>query len=218
MYQNNNLSFKQPPASQAAKEKAIKNRAARGGTEGDNDKVPCTSKFHFSKGKYGNVVLAWHGVLIQKAKANFSEICVQARGIFGATDVGNGSQLSQTVDPEISIRVGLDSESDSDEAGARGNNAEDGDDEDPGFQDHDDDSDKGEDLRDDADEVDEDLQDHDDDNNLKVYEDDQNTGINHGNDGDGDDVDGGNNGNGVDSGGPSRRGGRRSSRGGRKLE
>jgi hypothetical protein len=229
VYKNDNLSFKQPPISQAAKEKATRNRAARGGTEGDNDKIPCTSKFHFSKGKYGNVVLAWHGVLIQKAKANFTDICAQARSIFRATDVGKGSQVAQTFDPEIRTRVGLDSESESDKADE--DNADDRDDEDPQVQDHDDDKDDedlqdrdddkdDEDLQDrDDDKDDEDLQDHDHDNNnnLKDHEDDRNRDTQavsyHGNDGN-DDVDGGNDGNEeVDRGGPSRR---RSSRGSRK--
>jgi hypothetical protein len=95
----------------------MKNRAARGGLEGDNDKAPSSSKFHFSKGKYGNVVLAWHGVLIQKAKANFPDICAQARKIFGVTDVkiGNDDQRAQNVNPEVRTRVGLDSESESEE-------------------------------------------------------------------------------------------------------
>ena len=128
MYQNGNLSIKQPPVSQAAKEKAIKNRAARGGSEGENDKTPCTSKFHFSKGKYGNVVLAWHGVLVQKAKATFPDICARACKIFGATDVGIGNQRTQTVDPEIKTRVGLESESESEGEGE--DDANDGDDED----------------------------------------------------------------------------------------
>src|ERR1700678_1333648 len=81
--------------------------------EGDNDKVPCTSKFHFSKGKYGNVVLAWHGVLVQKAK-NISDICAQARNIFRSTDVVGKGQVEQTVDQEVTTRVGLCSESESD--------------------------------------------------------------------------------------------------------
>jgi hypothetical protein len=77
--------------------------------------VPSTSKFHFSKGKYGNVVLAWHGALIQKAKANFADICVQARKIFGVADIGIGSdnQQAQNANPEVRTRVGLDSESES---------------------------------------------------------------------------------------------------------
>jgi hypothetical protein len=94
----------------------MKNRAKRGGSEGDNDKVPSTSKFHFSKGKYGNVVLAWHGVLIQKAEANFPDICAQARKILGAADVEIGKNDNQRVlnaNPEVRTRVGLDSESES---------------------------------------------------------------------------------------------------------
>jgi hypothetical protein len=108
----------------------MKNRVARGGSEGDNDKAPSTSKFHFSKGKYGNVVSAWHGVLIQKAKANFPDICTQARAIFGVTDVGigNDNQRAQNVNPEVRTRVGLDSEDESEDE----NNANDGDDEDRG--------------------------------------------------------------------------------------
>ena len=93
----------------------MKNRAARGGpAEAETDKVPCTSKFHFSKGKYGHIVLAWHGVLIQKAKANFPDICAQARKISGATndEAGNGNQVAH-IDPKIRTRVGLDSESES---------------------------------------------------------------------------------------------------------
>ena len=74
----------------AAKERGMKNRASRGVSEVENDKGPCTSsKFHFSKGKYGNIVLAWHGVLIRKAKANFQDICAEARKIYGVTDDGN---------------------------------------------------------------------------------------------------------------------------------
>ena len=104
----------------------MKNRAARGGSEGDNDKAPSTSKFHFSKGKYGNIVLAWHGVLVQKAEANFLDICAQARKIFGVTDVekGNDNRRAQNVNPEVRTRVGLESESESEEA-----NDSDGDDE-----------------------------------------------------------------------------------------
>ena len=96
----------------------MKNRAARGGSEGDNDKVPSTSKFHFSKGKYGNIVLAWHGVLIQKAKANFPDICAQARKILGATDLEigkNDNERALNVNSEVRTRVGLDSESESEE-------------------------------------------------------------------------------------------------------
>jgi hypothetical protein len=95
----------------------MRNRAARGGSEGENDKAPSTSKFHFSKGKYGNVVLAWHGVLVQKAKANFPDICAQARKIFGVVDleIGNDNQRAQNINPEIRTRVGLDSESESEE-------------------------------------------------------------------------------------------------------
>jgi hypothetical protein len=115
---------------------------------------------------------------------------VQARNIFRATDVvGKGSQLAQTVDPEIRTRVGLDSESESDKA--------------------------GEDL--DADDEDnEDLQDHGSGNNLKPedHEDDQNNGSYHGNDSDRNedhaDASGGNED--VDRGGPSRHGGHRRSR------
>ena len=95
----------------------MKNRATRGGSEGDSDKLPSTSKFHFSKGKYGNVVFAWHGALIQKAEANFADICAQAqaRKIFGVADVGIGSdsQRAQNANPEVRTRVGLDSESES---------------------------------------------------------------------------------------------------------
>jgi len=91
---------------------------AKGGSEAqaESDKVPCsTSKFHFSKGKYGNIVLAWHGVLMQKAEASFPNICTEARKVFGVTDLekGNGNQLSQSADPEIRNRVGLDSEPES---------------------------------------------------------------------------------------------------------
>jgi hypothetical protein len=80
--------------------------------------VPSTSKFHFSKGKYGNVVLAWHGVIIQKAKS-LANICVQARKIFGVADVGigNDNQRAQNTNPEVMTRVGLDSESESEEEG-----------------------------------------------------------------------------------------------------
>ena len=82
--------------------------------------APSTSKFHFSKGNYGNVMLAWHGVLICKAESNFWDICTQACKIFGVNDkVENGNQLA---DPEIRTCVGLDSEEDGD--------ANDGDDED----------------------------------------------------------------------------------------
>jgi hypothetical protein len=197
VYKNDNLSIKQPPVSQAAKEKAVKSRAARGhgGTEGDNDKVPCTSKFHFSKGKYGNVVLAWHGVLVQKAK-NFSDICAQARNIFRATDVVGKGQLTQTVDPEIRTRVGLDSESESDR--------DKGDDEDEDLQDYvvgdDDNNWKGKDREDDG------LENTQAGTNS-YYDNDGDDDVDGGNDGD-DDVDGGNDGNEevqVDCGGPSRR-------------
>ena len=100
----------------------MNNRAARGILEVENNKGPCTSsKFHFSKGKYGNIVLAWHSVLIRKAKANFQDICAEAQKIYGVTDDGN--QLAQ-VDPEIRTCVGLDSESegasDNDSAGNEG--------------------------------------------------------------------------------------------------
>jgi hypothetical protein len=92
--------------------------------------VPSTSKFHFSKGKYGNVVLAWHGVIIQKAKASFADICAQARKIFGVADVGigNDNQRAQNANPEVSTRVGLDSESESEEEGEAndGDNADHG--------------------------------------------------------------------------------------------
>jgi hypothetical protein len=127
-YEDGTLSIKQPPVSQAAREKAMKSKAARGVLEGENDKLPCTSKFHFSKGKYGNVVLAWHGVFVHKAKANLPNICAQARKIFGVKDdveVGNGG-----VDPEVRIRVGLDSESES--GGDDGDVEDHGDDEDHG--------------------------------------------------------------------------------------
>lgn len=114
MYENGALSLKQPPITQAAKERAMKNRVARGGPEAETDKVPATSKFHFSKGKYGHIVLAWHGVLIQKAKANFPDICAQARKIFGATndETGNSNQVAH-IDPEVRTRVGLESEPES---------------------------------------------------------------------------------------------------------
>lgn len=115
----------------------MKNRAARGGSEGDNEKAPSTSKFHFSKGKYGNVVLAWHGVLIQKAKANFPDICAQARKHLGVTDVeiGDDNQRAQYVNPEVRTRVGLDSESESEEE----DNTNDGGHEDHGDDDSEDD-------------------------------------------------------------------------------
>jgi len=134
VYENGTLSIKQPPISQAAKERAMKNRAARGGSEGEIDKVPCTSKFHFSKGKYGNIVLAWHGVLMKKAEANLPNICAQARKIFGVTDfeTGNGNQLARTVDPEIRTRVGLDSESESGGEDSDEDRGNDGDEEDHG--------------------------------------------------------------------------------------
>jgi hypothetical protein len=130
-YVNGSLSIKQPPVSQAAKEKAMKNRAARG-SEVENDKAPCTSKFHFSKGKYGHIVHAWHGVLIQKAEANLLDICAQARKIIGAMDFGMGIGNQLVVDPEIRARVGLDSEPESDSEGNDEDNAgddNDGDDE-----------------------------------------------------------------------------------------
>ena len=93
----------------------MKNRAARGVSEGENNKGPCTSsKFHFSKGKYGNIVLAWHGVLIRKAKANFRDICAEAQKIYGVTDGGNQPAQAQ-VDLEIRTRVSLDSESEGDD-------------------------------------------------------------------------------------------------------
>ena len=130
----------------------MKNRAARGGSEGDNDKAPSTSKFHFSKGKYGNIMLAWHGVLVQKAKTNFPDICAQARTIFGVTDVGigNDNHRAQNVNPEVSTRVGLDSESESEEEN-------DGDDEEHGNSDNDRNSDAdyyGGDRNNDSDDVD----------------------------------------------------------------
>ena len=112
----------------------MKNKAARGGSEGDNNKAPSTSKFHFSKGKYGNIVLAWHGVLVQKAEANFLDICAQARKIFGVTDVekGNDNRRAQNVNPEVRTRVGLESESEEandsdgdDEEHVNGNNKDD---------------------------------------------------------------------------------------------
>jgi hypothetical protein len=93
----------------------MKSRVSRGGSEGENDKVPCTSKFHFSKGKYGNIVLAWHGVLIQKADANFLDICAQARKIFGAKDIDASGLQVENINPEIRTRVGLDSESEGEE-------------------------------------------------------------------------------------------------------
>jgi hypothetical protein len=92
--------------------------------------VPSTSRFHFSKGKYGNVALAWHGALTQKAKANFADICAQARKIFGVAGggIGNDDQQAQNTNPEVRTRVGLDSESES-EGENKGN---DGDNEDHG--------------------------------------------------------------------------------------
>lgn len=82
--------------------------------ENEIDKVPCTSRFHFSKGKYGNIVLAWHGVLVQKAEPNFPDICAQARQIFGIANAeGNSNHLARDIDPEIRTRVGLDSEPES---------------------------------------------------------------------------------------------------------
>ena len=65
----------------------MKNRAARDGSEGDNDKATSTFRFHFSKGNYSNIVLAWHSILIQKAKANLPSICAQACKALGVTDV-----------------------------------------------------------------------------------------------------------------------------------
>lgn len=191
VYKNDNLSIKQPPVSQAAKEKAVKSRAARGhgGMEGDNDKVPCTSKFHFSKGKYGNVVLAWHGVLVQKAK-NISDICAQARNIFRSTDVVGKGQLTQTVDPEIRTRVGLDSESESDH--------DKGDDEDEDLQDcavRDDDNNwnwKGKDR-----ELEDDRLGNTQAGTNRYYDNDGNDDVDDGNDGNEEDQ--------VDCGGPSRR-------------
>ena len=91
----------------------MKNRAARG-VSVDNDKVPSSSKFHFSKGNYGNIVLAWHSVLIRKAQANFPDICVEARKAFGAMDVEIWND-NQRLNPEVRTCVGLDSESESGE-------------------------------------------------------------------------------------------------------
>ena len=56
--------------------------------------MPSTSRFHFSKGNYSNIVLAWHGILIQKAKVNLPSICAQACKALGVTDVeiGNDKQ------------------------------------------------------------------------------------------------------------------------------
>ena len=165
----------------------MRNRTARVGSEGDNDKAPTTSKFHFSKGKYGNVVLAWHGVLIQKAKANFPDICAQARKICGAMDVemGNDNQRGQNTNPEIRTRVGLDSESESEEE----NDPNDGDHEDHGINDADD--------RNGNDGIDNDADDQYGNNGIDNDADDQygNIGIDndvddrHGNDGINDDVD-----------------------------
>lgn len=59
-------------------------------------------------------MLAWHGVLIRKAKANFRDICAEARKIYGVTDGSNQPAQAQ-VDPEIRTRVGLDSESEGDD-------------------------------------------------------------------------------------------------------
>ena len=80
-YEDGTLTIKQPPVSQAVRERAMKIKAARGILEGENDKVPCNLKFHFSKGKYGNVVLAWHGVLVHKAKANQISVHRRARSL-----------------------------------------------------------------------------------------------------------------------------------------
>jgi hypothetical protein len=57
-------------------------------------------------------VLAWHGVLVQKAKAIFPDICTQARQIFGIVNAEIGKS-NQDIDPEIRTRVGLDSENES---------------------------------------------------------------------------------------------------------
>ena len=56
--------------------------------------MPSTSRFHFSKGNYSNIVLAGHGILIQKAKVNLPSICAQACKALGVTDVeiGNDKQ------------------------------------------------------------------------------------------------------------------------------
>ena len=75
---------------------------------------PSTSRFNFSKGNYGNIVLAWHSILIQKAKANLPSICAQACKALGVTDVEIGNDKQQ-VNPKVRTCVGLDSESESDE-------------------------------------------------------------------------------------------------------
>ena len=85
----------------------MKNGATRGRSEGDNDKVPSTSRFHFSKWNYSNIVLAWHSILIQKAKANLPSICAQAHKALGVTDVEIGND-KQRVNPEVRTCVGLD--------------------------------------------------------------------------------------------------------------
>ena len=59
-------------------------------------------------------MLAWHGVLIRKVKANFWDICAEAQKIYSVTDGSNQPAQAQ-VDPEIRTRVGLDSESEGDD-------------------------------------------------------------------------------------------------------
>ena len=126
-YENGILSIRQLPVSQATREKATKNRAARGRSEGDNDKAPSTSRFHFSKGNYGDIVLVWHGVLIQKAKANLPSICAQGCKALGVMDVEIRND-KQRVNPEARTCVGFDSKSESDKE----NIANNGDNEDHG--------------------------------------------------------------------------------------
>lgn len=59
-------------------------------------------------------MLAWHGILVQKAEPNFPDICAQARQIFGIANAeGNSNHLARDIDPEIRTRVGLDSEPES---------------------------------------------------------------------------------------------------------
>ena len=65
-------------------------------------------------------MLAWHGIIIQKAKANLGDICVQAHKIFGAVGIGNNNQQAQNANPKVRTCVGLDSESESEEEGEAG--------------------------------------------------------------------------------------------------
>ena len=103
----------------------MKTRVARGGSEGNNDKEPCSSKFDFSKGNFGNIMITWHGVLIQKVNTNLPDICNCCHKIFSAKNVtmGHTNQPAPDISPKVRTCIALDSKSESDkEGGANGNN------------------------------------------------------------------------------------------------